>query len=90
MAVGDAIVIFQVTGFTPAAGVEICLTSFHNSDILGKFGNSDNPVTTQTWVSNVSNGVEYLNANPYKLFITNTNPYYANNAALGATGIQIK
>lgn len=87
MVAGDAIVIFKVTGFTPAVGVEICLTSFHNSDLGGKFGNSDNPVTTQTWMY-ASNGPTSMNA--YKLFITNTNPYYAHSASLGATGIQIK
>ena len=86
MVAGDAIVIFQATGFTPAAGVEIVLTSFHNSDLGGKFGNSDNPVTTQTWLY-ASNG---FSAAAPKLFITNSNPFYSNNAALGATGIQIK
>lgn len=86
MVAGDAIVIFQATGFTPAAGVEIVLTSFNNSDTAGKFGNSDNPVTTQTWLY-ASNAIS---AAPSKLFITNTYPYYTNSALNGATGIQIK
>ncbi len=87
MAVGDAIVIFRATGFTPAVGVEICLTSFHNTALGAYWGNSDNPVTVNCTMFG-SNGPTSLNA--YKLFITNTNPFYSSNIALGATGIQVK
>ena len=88
MAVGDAIVIFRATGFTPAVGVEICLTSFHNTGLGANIGNSDNPVVNNCYMY-CSNGAT-SNVGGNKLFITNTNPYYANNAAHGATGIQIK
>lgn len=87
MAVGDAIVIFRQTGFTPAVGVEIVLTSLHNTGTGAYIGNSDNPVVNNCTTYS-SNGATSMSA--WKLFITNTNPYYSNQAAAGATGIQIK
>jgi hypothetical protein len=88
MAVGDAVIIFRATTFVPAVGVEICITSFHNTGLAANIGNSDNPAVNFCYMY-CSNGAT-SNTGGHKLFITNTYPFYASNAAHGATGVQTK